>query len=95
MLDPITLLIYVLAAYRLTRLIIQDEITEPLRERIWKRFPPHTKAGYLITCPWCVSVYVATLLTLSYILIPSVMFTIALILALSAAAGILSKFIDG
>jgi len=50
-----------LAAYRLTRLIIQDEITQDIRDKIFDRFPPqNTKLGYLFTCPWCISIWVGT-----------------------------------
>jgi hypothetical protein len=52
----------VLATYRLTRLITTDVITEPIRERIWDRFPPNTpkpalSPGYLVSCDFCSSVY--------------------------------------
>lgn len=53
-----------LATYRLTRLITTDVITEPIRERIWDRFPPNTpkpalSPGYLVSCDFCSSVYAA------------------------------------
>ena len=36
---PLDLLIIALAASRLTRLIVSDLITEPLRRMVWKRYP--------------------------------------------------------
>lgn len=92
--DFFLFLIYALAAWRLCRLIIEDTITESLRNAIWKKFPPHTFLGYLITCYWCTGIYVASLLTVGYILVPSVMSIIATALALAASVGIINKLVD-
>ena len=88
------LTVFALATFRITRFIVEDVLPEPIRNAIWKRFPPHKGLGHLITCYWCSSVYVATLLTIGYILIPSVLFFICLPLALSAVTGIISKYLD-
>lgn len=49
-----------LAAKRVTRLVVDDGITEDLRELVWKHFPPETnKLGYLFTCHSCTSVWAA------------------------------------
>lgn len=45
-----------LAVYRLTRLVTEDEITRPLRERVARRWPD-SKLAYFVTCPYCVSVW--------------------------------------
>ena len=48
------------ATYRLTKLIQEDEILSPLRDRFHEKFPPHSsKLGYLSTCPWCLSMWIA------------------------------------
>lgn len=61
-----------LATHRLTRLITLDEITRPARSRLYDRLsgerPDATpfvrttrkSLAYLLTCPWCVSVYAGT-----------------------------------
>lgn len=50
----LTVVALVLAAYRLTRLVTADVFPfEPLRDRT-----VGTKLGYLLTCPFCVSVWV-------------------------------------
>jgi len=47
-----------LATYRLTRLVVEDELLSDLREWVWKNHSPEeTKIGYFITCPHCVSVW--------------------------------------
>lgn len=95
MIDVTTLVIYIFAVYRITRFMVQDHLFEPIRNHVWKKFPPEsTKIGYLFTCPWCLSTWIATIFATGYILIPSVMFYVALILALSATTGIISKLLD-
>lgn len=49
-----------LATHRLTKLVIDDKITEDLRNKVFARYgnPDDSKISYLITCPWCVSIYV-------------------------------------
>lgn len=50
----LTLLALILAAYRLTRLVVSDVFPfEPLRTKM-----VGTKIGYLLTCPFCSSVWV-------------------------------------
>ena len=72
---PALIVVYALAVARVTRLIVADKLTEGPRERLadaaWRRryadFWTHAKAdnapepllAYLITCPWCASIYVA------------------------------------
>jgi hypothetical protein len=70
----ITFLAFALAVARVTRLVTEDALTEPVRARLlprlWRRYAPHIppadwevaeppKLVYLVTCPWCVSIYVA------------------------------------
>jgi len=56
------LLIDGLATYRLQRLVTTDQITAPLRDRIFNRYPDTSTAlslSYLISCPHCTSVHAA------------------------------------
>jgi hypothetical protein len=63
--DPVTLTVGALAVHRLTRLVTDDELTRPLRQRLTRwaagdaSRPARPSVGYLLTCPWCMSVYVA------------------------------------
>lgn len=43
------------ATIRLTELIVEDEITRPLRDYTGRRWP--RSIGYLMSCPRCVSVW--------------------------------------
>jgi hypothetical protein len=49
----------VLAVARLTRLVTVDYLLHPLRERVAARFGPDGNVAYLVSCPWCLSVWLA------------------------------------
>lgn len=84
-----------LAVFRLTHLLTRDVILEDLRERFWEKYPPgETKLGYLLTCEWCLSIWLGSLVYLSSILMPTTTNVIATVLALSAIAGLLAAFED-
>lgn len=88
------LVIYGLATYRLTRLLTRDVIAEPIREWVWKRRPPEkSKIGYLFTCEWCMSIWTASLLFASS-MITDITDIAAMVLALSAIAGMLTAYED-
>ena len=94
-LNPVALTILALSTYRLTRLIIQDTITYQFREWIWGKFPPETsRFGYLFTCPWCMSMWVASLTVLGYTIAPTVITMLALIPALSGVASLIAARLD-
>lgn len=44
---------------RVTRFLNSDVLFEPVRERIDHRFGEASKIAYLVSCPWCASIYVA------------------------------------
>jgi hypothetical protein len=47
-----------LAVARITRLITTDYLTAGPRSRLIRRLGVDHKVSYLITCPWCASVWV-------------------------------------
>lgn len=54
----ISLVLDIVAVYRLTKLMIDDQIMDDVRNWVWNKYPPETtKIGYLFTCPWCMSVW--------------------------------------
>jgi hypothetical protein len=89
--DWFSYLLLVLAAYRVTRAITTDTIFEFAREKVWKRFPPDTKLGYLITCNWCTGFWVSIVFVVAYILVPDIVFVVSLVLSTSALVGIISS----
>lgn len=89
MLDLIT---DALATHRLTRLVIEDEITFPLRERIFKKYPPSpNRWSYALTCPHCSSVWIGAGVVLARTIAPKAWRPVAIALALSSATGLLEE----
>lgn len=89
--DLLTYALLVLASYRVTRLITTDAILESVREKIWKRYPPASGVGYLITCNWCTGFWVSLAFVVGYILVPDAVFVVSLVLSTSALVGIISS----
>lgn len=87
-------MILALAAYRLTHLITTDAIADGFRTRVWKKFPPSTKIGYLITCNWCTGFWASIFIALLWLALPQVAIVVSLILAISASVGLLSAWIE-
>lgn len=54
----IRVLIRCMATWRLTELVVTDEISRPARDWVAKRWPG-SKAAYLLTCRACTSVWAA------------------------------------
>lgn len=92
----VELIVYILATWRLTSLLVDED--GPYGVFDWLRY----KAGVAhdsrnerygrnefakgMICPWCVSVWIGCVLSLSAIIWPDVMFWVALPFALSAGA---------
>lgn len=95
------LLVYALAVVRVTGLITRDQITASLRRRIVERLVPvevevptgwRAEALYLVTCSWCVSIYVGALGAVVWYTVGNhpVLVVCAVALAFSQLAGMLS-----
>ena len=93
--DITSLALTSLATYRLSRLAIEDEITAPVRDRVWKFAPPErSKIGYLLTCYWCSSIYAASALEISRIIAPRTTRAVETVLAASAVAGLVAAHVE-
>lgn len=79
----------VLSTYRLTRLVTADRITQGLRAWVVRR---NRTLGYLVTCDWCLSIWVAPLPAAGVVLFPENRLVVAVLLGLTASAvtGLLS-----
>lgn len=94
MLNPYVFIIICLASYRITRLLTRDVITEGFRNWYWKKFPPEsTKLGYLLTCEWCLSIYIASIMW-GFAMITTVTLAVATVFAISAVVGLLTAYED-
>lgn len=71
---PASLAIDALAVHRLTRLVVKDTLTAPLRERAFALLPPPATShihgipnpAYVLTCEFCASIYIAAAVTLTH-----------------------------
>jgi hypothetical protein len=102
---PVLLLLDALACYRLTRLVVTDYLTEPLRERLRGRVPlsdrqltgdrivvaKRPKVAEFLSCPWCVSFWTAIGVVLMQSLLPTACLYVTAVLAFSAVAGIIAE----
>ena len=91
---PVLLVVLALAAYRITRLLVEDVVFEPVREFIWKRKPVSTKFGYLWTCYWCMGTWVSTFWFASWVIAPELVVVLSLILSISAIIGLISAWTE-
>lgn len=55
--DLLPVVIGALVTARLTRLVVADKLTEPLRNRLLLRLDEDGLLAYLVTCSWCASFY--------------------------------------
>lgn len=95
---PFTFALDALAVYRLTKLVIEDKLTEDLRNFIGDKFPWVTdkrtgqkrmsKIEYLFYCPWCVSIWAAGFVFTLRKVSPQTADYLSSILAASALTGI-------
>ena len=77
-----------LAVYRTTRLVVADELTHP--GRVWVNRRSKT-LGYLVTCPWCMSIWVAAAFAVAWRYAPALTAWVGVVLAWSAVSGLLSE----
>ncbi|MBA2558924.1 MAG: DUF1360 domain-containing protein [Propionibacteriales bacterium] len=86
----------VLATYRLTTLVKDDKITEDLRNIVWRRYGEPSaedshKLSYLLTCPWCLSIYFGAGAVLGRAVFPRTWGAVSRALTYSALTGLLSE----
>lgn len=91
-----TLAVDALASYRLTKLVRDDFITQPLRDALHARFgpPEKSKISYLFQCPWCMSIYFGVALGLAHRRKSALTDVASHALAVSALTGLLAEHAD-
>lgn len=72
-----------ISTYRLTRLVTADRITQAFRAWMVSR---NRALGYLVTCDWCLSIWVAPIPATAVVLWPDSQAVWAALIALSASA---------
>lgn len=87
--DTLSFLIDALATHRLTKLALDDKITEPLRDRVFKKFgdPQDSQVSYWWTCPWCASMCIGIGVVAARTIAPKVWRPLSYALAFSSVTG--------
>jgi hypothetical protein len=80
---PFLLTLVALSTYRLTRLITADRLTQRIREWAIAR---GEMIGYLATCDWCLSIWIAPVPSVLALIYPSNRLLLGALVALSASA---------
>jgi hypothetical protein len=94
----VSLLVGMLAVARLTRLLVDDEITIGIRRWVVKRFGEESKTAYFAHCPWCTSIWISLLVMPLAVLamtgwtLEGIVLAILAIPAASMVAGLLNKW---
>jgi len=91
--DPVTLTVGALAVHRLTRLALNDKITEPWRDRIQDE-APDGRLAYFVTCPWCVSIWVGAAWAALVVAAPAVAAPAGAALAWSSVTGLIASNLE-
>jgi hypothetical protein len=87
MLDPLTLIVLTFAVARVTRLIVDDKISLPIRQRVLQKSGEDGWFFYLVSCPWCMGVWVAAgMTTVTYLWQSSIWATMLTLLAVAQVA---------
>lgn len=89
-----TLLVLALAAWRVTRLITADSIFAGPREAALRRLTAgkaESKPAELLTCAWCMGMWVSAAVVGGYDAVASVPIPVYVWLAVAAAVGILAS----
>lgn len=92
-----------LASFRLTHLIMYDQITEKIRLLFLEEvehdgeiyYNPKNFIGEIILCYWCCSVWASIILLILFFFGGSIGYFIILVLALSAVASVIEMIIQG
>lgn len=90
----LVLLLLTGATYRLTRLVIADTLTAALRALTVDRLPKDGKLHELLTCFWCLSIWVGFLVWGVWELAPVVVLALAVPLTVSTIVGLVARNLD-
>lgn len=91
------LILDAVAVARLTRLVQIDEVwpLPELRAAFLRRVGETSRAAELVHCPWCLGTWCAAGAVAARAVAPRTWTVVARVLAGSAAAGLLSRVVDG
>jgi hypothetical protein len=86
--SAVSVLTDIVATYRLTKLIMEDRITEDLRALVYDKFPRDSKMSYFMGCPWCISIWAGAVIFTLRKVSPEMANIVSGLLAASAVTGV-------
>jgi hypothetical protein len=86
--SAVSVLTDIVATYRLTKLIMEDRITEDLRALVYDKFPRDSKMSYFMGCPWCISIWAGAVIFTLRKVSPETANIVSGLLAASAVTGV-------
>lgn len=93
-LNTLTIILSVVAIYRITALVIDDRVFDRPRDWIHSKLSGRwIDIPYLITCYWCLSFWVGLVCLPFMLFLPFIWGPLALVLTASAVSGILSTVV--
>lgn len=63
--SAIFVVVVLLASWRVARLLTVDEVFRPARELALSKVKLDGQIAYLLTCPWCMSVYTSAVMAVT------------------------------
>jgi hypothetical protein len=95
MVEPWEFALLALAAFRVWKFLADDDILEPLRDRVLALYESNPQragaiAGFL-ACPWCLGFWVAVIWWVAWLALPTVTLFLATPWALAAIVGLLAS----
>lgn len=83
-----------LTSFRLTRFITTDDLTEPFRNLVDRRFGPNSNWAILVSCGWCAGTYITVAVFTIAASLMSVPLPALQMLSTMSVVGLLSNWDD-
>ena len=74
---------------------LENESGEGYYDVIYKGNRFSQAIGYLLSCPWCLGIWVSICVVIAYWLWPTVMLPILIVFAIAGGAALLETWVDG
>jgi hypothetical protein len=91
----LSMVVAVLAATRVTRLLVEDQLTSPYRRWVVARWGPLSWQSDLVHCPWCTGMWVSMAMMPPAVIWPNIWVVAAYsVPAASMIIGIIHQLLD-
>lgn len=84
-------IVLVLASYRITRFLIEDELFDTPRDWLYLKLKGRPALTYMLSCYWCLGFWVSVLVVGLYLSVPYIAPWILAPFAISALVGLIDQ----